>query len=182
MCAGVGHQACQRAAGRLSHVCKRHSVDTHPPDAHRVSDAQAAAATSAAAHGLLCSNHLARAASPAALPFPALICHCCSPEYSTWAGMIVTHYGRLGPTDDGPSDSPYAQFSPTRGMHQLRGYYSTGPSRTQSPQFGGPGAGAWRMCAAALRMYSSAQQLHVHRLPAGMPASSPAVGVLVGKT
>lgn len=86
--------------------------------------------------------------------------------------MIVTHYGRLGPTDDGPSDSPYAQFSPTRGMHQLRGYYSTGPSRTQSPQFGGPGAGAgaWRMCAAALRIYGSAQQPHVHCLPAGLPA------------
>lgn len=70
----------------------------------------------------------------------------CRPEYSTWAGMIVTHYGRLGPSDDSvgtPSDSPYAHFSRTRAMQQLRGYYSTGPSRSQSPQYGS-GAGRGR--------------------------------------
>ncbi|KAL4451894.1 hypothetical protein ABPG75_007556 [Micractinium tetrahymenae] len=60
------------------------------------------------------------------------------PEYSTWAGMIVTHYGRLGPSDDAavPSDSPYAHFSQNRALQQLRGFSSTGPSRSQSPQYG----------------------------------------------
>lgn len=60
------------------------------------------------------------------------------PEYSTWAGMIVTHYGRLGPSDDAaaPSESAYAHFSQTRAMHQLRGYYSATPSRSHSPQHG----------------------------------------------
>jgi len=82
--------------------------------------------------------------SPASLPPPAA-----RPEYSTWAGMIVTHYGRLGTSDEGaaPSDSPYAHFSQTRAMQRLRGYYSTGPSRSQSPQYG---SGAWHgaMCGA----------------------------------
>lgn len=52
--------------------------------------------------------------------------------------MIVTHYGRLGPSDDAaaPSDSPYAHFSQTRALQQLRGFSSTGPSRSQSPQYG----------------------------------------------
>ncbi|PSC70710.1 heat shock 70B [Micractinium conductrix] len=60
------------------------------------------------------------------------------PEYSTWAGMIVTHFGRLGPSDDAsaPSDSPYAHFSQTQAMHSLRGYYSATPSRSQSPHYG----------------------------------------------
>lgn len=52
--------------------------------------------------------------------------------------MIVTHYGRLGSSDDAaaPSDSPYAHFSQTRALQQLRGFSSTGPSRSQSPQYG----------------------------------------------
>jgi hypothetical protein len=55
--------------------------------------------------------------------------------------MIVTHYGRLGPGDEGgtPNGSPYAHFSRTQAMQQLRGYYSTGPSRSQSPQYGSGG-------------------------------------------
>ncbi|KAI3437885.1 hypothetical protein D9Q98_000330 [Chlorella vulgaris] len=57
------------------------------------------------------------------------------PEYSTWAGMIVTHYGRLGPSDDAEG-SPYAHFSRNQAMQQMRGYYSTGPSRSHSPQYG----------------------------------------------
>ena len=62
--------------------------------------------------------------------------------------MIVTHYGRLGPSDDGaPSQhAPYAHFSQARAMQQLRGYYSTGPSRSQSPQYG---SGACRVDARA---------------------------------
>ncbi len=67
---------------------------------------------------------------------------CRRPEYSTWAGMIVTHYGRLGgsagdeATPSESADMHAAHFSQTRAMRQLRGYYSTGPSRTQSPQYG----------------------------------------------
>lgn len=76
---------------------------------------------------------------------PSLLCR---PEYSTWAGMIVTHYGRLGPSDDAaaPSDSPYAHFSQTRALQQLRGFSSTGPSRSQSPQYGSGGARRRRLC------------------------------------
>ena len=55
--------------------------------------------------------------------------------------MIVTHYGRLGSAGEEGMPSQNAEmhaahFSQTRAMHQLRGYYSTGPSRTQSPQYG----------------------------------------------
>ena len=61
--------------------------------------------------------------------------------------MIVTHYGRLGSAGEEATPSESAQmhaahFSQTRTMRQLRGYYSTGPSRTQSPQYGS-GAGSW---------------------------------------
>lgn len=64
--------------------------------------------------------------------------------------MIVTHYGRLGSAGEEatPSESAElhaAHFSQTRAMRQLRGYYSTGPSRTQSPQYGS-GAGSWGGC------------------------------------
>jgi hypothetical protein len=59
--------------------------------------------------------------------------------------MIVTQYGRLGPGDEvTPSGSPYAHFSRSRAMQQLRGYYSTGHSRSQSPQYGSGAQQGWQ--------------------------------------
>jgi hypothetical protein len=56
------------------------------------------------------------------------------PEYSTWAGMIVTHYGRVTPPDlRHLGDMPYQQMASQQhhaSIDALRGYYSTGPSPT----------------------------------------------------
>jgi hypothetical protein len=66
-------------------------------------------------------------------PFP------CRPEVSTWAGMILTHYGRVtmsGEEDQlGINTVQIARLSTSvkSSIQQLRGYYSTGPSRTSSP-------------------------------------------------
>ena len=84
-------------------------------------------------------------ATPAPLPLfsPFFSRPASSPEYSTWAGMIVTHYGRLGVGEEGdPSDIAYAHMSQSRTMRRLRGYSSTGPSRSQSPKYGSGAAGA----------------------------------------
>lgn len=58
------------------------------------------------------------------------------PQYSTWAGMIVTHYGRVTPPDlHHLGDVPYQQMAPHHSsIAALRGYYSTGPSPPASPQ------------------------------------------------
>lgn len=48
------------------------------------------------------------------------------PEYSTWAGMIVTHYGRITAEDIGPGSAPFSHLrTATSSIEQLRGYYST---------------------------------------------------------
>lgn len=61
-----------------------------------------------------------------------------SPEYSTWVGMIVTHYGRLGigGADGIVPSAGTSSFSPrSTSIQQLRGYYSTGPSRSDTPGY-----------------------------------------------
>eukprot|EP00887_Chlorella_sp_A99_P007898 scaffold20.g7898.t1 len=76
------------------------------------------------------------------------------PEYSTWVGMIVTHYGRLGGGDAeqlGPGGArAYASLAPpSTSIQQLRGYRSTEPSRSSTPQYESDGEDLHHLLAGA---------------------------------